>query len=136
MNISYLMWVIIAVICIYMLYYWLQLILNSNPYAVYPKEAVELIGSKFFNVILDVRTSEEWGNGHLPLAQHLPMGDLEYIENYIPDKQQRILVYCRTGLRAKIGAYKLIGRGYSNVKYLVGDWNELMLFHGKDSTNV
>jgi len=126
MNISYLMWAIIAIICIYMLYYWLQLILNSNPYAIYPKEAIELIGSEHYQIILDVRTNQEWNNGHLPLAQHLPMSNLDSVENYIPDKQKRILVYCRTGLRAKIAAYKLLEKGYYNVKYLVGDWNELM----------
>jgi rhodanese-related sulfurtransferase len=128
MNISYLMWAIIAIVCIYILYYWLQLILNSNPLAIYPKDAIELIGSEHFQIILDVRTDEEWQSGHLPLAQHLPMSSLDYVRTYIPDKQKIILVYCRTGLRAKIAAYKLLEMGYINVKYLVGDWNELMKY--------
>ena len=76
-------------------------------------------------VILDVRTPEEFAQKHIPGAVNVPneeIGDDEIEE--IPDKEQLILVYCRSGNRSKQASGKLAALGYTNVYEFGGinDW--------------
>ena len=67
-------------------------------------------------VILDVRTSEEFAEKHIPNAINIPnetIGTAEIPE--LPDKDQLILVYCRSGNRSKQASQKLADMGYTNV---------------------
>ena len=67
-------------------------------------------------VILDVRTSEEFAEKHIPNAINIPneaIGTAESPE--LPDKDQLILVYCRSGNRSKQASQKLADMGYTNV---------------------
>ena len=67
-------------------------------------------------VILDVRTSEEFAEKHIPNAINIPnetIGTAEIPE--LPDKNQLILVYCRSGNRSKQASQKLADMGYTNV---------------------
>ena len=67
-------------------------------------------------VILDVRTSEEFAEKHIPNAINIPnetIGTADIPE--LPDKDQLILVYCRSGNRSKQASEKLAALGYTNV---------------------
>ncbi|MCF0260843.1 MAG: lipoprotein [Erysipelotrichaceae bacterium] len=72
-------------------------------------------------ILVDVRTLEEYEQGHIPGAVNLP---LESIGTQDPEalknKDQLILVYCRSGNRSKQAAGKLAALGYSNVKEIGG----------------
>ena len=88
-------------------------------------EAIDLINRESSYVILDVRTYDEYQQGHIPGAIVVPnetIGTSEIPE--LPDKQQMILVYCRSGNRSRQAAAKLAKLGYSNVIEFGGiiDW--------------
>jgi sulfur-carrier protein adenylyltransferase/sulfurtransferase len=75
---------------------------------------------------IDVREQDEWQEGHLPGAIHIPRGYLESrIEAAAPDRAQPIVVYCAAGNRSAFGAKSLVELGYENVQSLEGgftDW--------------
>ena len=77
-------------------------------------------------LLLDVREQDEWQEGHLPHAIHVPRGNLESrIEALVPDKSREIVVYCAAGARSAFAAKSMIELGYDNVSSLVGgftDW--------------
>ena len=76
-------------------------------------------------VILDVREQYEYDEGHIPGAILIPYGEIEdCAEKELPDKDQLILVYCRSGRRSKIAAEELVKLGYTNVKEfgVIIDW--------------
>jgi sulfur-carrier protein adenylyltransferase/sulfurtransferase len=80
------------------------------------------------SVILDVRTDEEWREGHLPGAIHIDRGFLEMsIESHVQDRSQPILCYCAAGTRSLLAARTLNQMGYSDVTSLRGGiqgWSE------------
>jgi len=72
-----------------------------------------------------VREQDEYDSGHIPGAILIPYTEIENkAEEMIPDKDELILVYCRSGRRSKIAAESLIKLGYTNVKEFGGiiDW--------------
>jgi len=77
-------------------------------------------------VIVDVREQDEWDEGHIPGALHIPRGHLESrIERTAPDPAQRVLVYCSAGNRSAFAAKTLEDLGYEDVVSLAGgftDW--------------
>src|SRR5437867_2095968 len=76
-------------------------------------------------VLLDVREKEEWDEGHLPGAVHLPRGFLEpRIENTVPEKGKPIVVYCAGGVRSAFAAKSLQDLGYKNVVSMAGGYGE------------
>lgn len=88
-------------------------------------EAVSLMDTEEGYIILDVRTREEYENEHIPGAICIPnetIGAKEIPE--LPDKNQLILVYCRSGNRSKQAAEKLAALGYTNIVEFGGiiDW--------------
>ena len=88
-------------------------------------EAVAMMRDKRNYIILDVRTPEEYAEGHIPGAINVPneeIGTTEIAE--LPDKSQLILVYCRSGRRSKEASEKLVGLGYTNIVEFGGilDW--------------
>jgi sulfur-carrier protein adenylyltransferase/sulfurtransferase len=73
---------------------------------------------------LDVREPEEYEQGAIPGAIHLPRGQLEFqIEGKIPDKATPVVVYCAAGVRSAFAAKTLDDLGYSDVVSLVGGFN-------------
>ena len=67
-------------------------------------------------VFLDVREREEWDEGHIPGAVHIPRGWLESrIEQAVPDRSRRIVAYCASGNRSAFAAITLREMGYKNV---------------------
>ena len=76
-------------------------------------------------IILDVRTQEEYDQGHITGAIQISHEEIaEKAENVLTDKDQLILVYCRSGRRSKIAAEILVDLGYTNIKEFGGilDW--------------
>ena len=87
--------------------------------------AKELMDTQPNCVILDVRTQEEYDLGRIPGAILIPNEVIrEEAEATLTDKDQLILVYCRSGRRSKEAAQKLVDLGYTNVKEFGGiiDW--------------
>ena len=76
-------------------------------------------------ILLDVREREEYNAGHIPGAILIPYTELETrAEAELPQKDQLILVYCRSGRRSKIAAETLLALGYTNIREFGGiiDW--------------
>ena len=87
--------------------------------------AVALMEEETGYIILDVRTPEEFADRHIPGAINIPnetIGSAEIPE--LPDKDQLILVYCRSGNRSKQASEKLVALGYTNIVEFGGinDW--------------
>ena len=80
-----------------------------------PQEAKERMDAKKDVIILDVRTQEEYDSGHIKNAVCLPNEDIISEPDILPDKEQEILVYCRSGNRSKQAAQKLADMGYENI---------------------
>ena len=88
-------------------------------------EAKVLMDSESGYIIIDARTQEEYDQGHIPGAIMIPEYEIaNRAEKELPDKEQLILVYCRSGRRSKIAAEELVKLGYTNVKEFGGiiDW--------------
>ena len=89
------------------------------------EEAKVIINEEKGYIILDVRTPDEFAEKHIPNAINIPnesIGTEEIAE--LPDKEQKILVYCRSGNRSKQASEKLAKLGYTNVVEIGGinDW--------------
>ena len=79
-------------------------------------DALELMAEEKDYIILDVRTPEEFEERHIVGAINVPnetIGTEEIAE--LPDKDQMILVYCRSGNRSKDASQKLVELGYTNI---------------------
>ncbi|MGA8724939.1 MAG: molybdopterin-synthase adenylyltransferase MoeB [Acidimicrobiales bacterium] len=75
-------------------------------------------------VVLDVREPDEYEQGALPDAVHIPRGTLETsVEGRIPDKSSHVLVYCAGGVRSAFAAQTMQELGYSDVASVVGGFN-------------
>lgn len=88
-------------------------------------EAKALMDSESGYIIIDARTQEEYDEWHIPGAILIPEYEIaDRAEKELPDKDQLILVYCRSGRRSKIAAEELVKLGYTNVKEFGGiiDW--------------
>ena len=89
------------------------------------QEAKELMDTQTGYIILDTRTQEEYDQGHIPGAILIPYDEvLEKAEGILTEKDQLILVYCRSGRRSKIAANDLVKLGYTNIREFGGiiDW--------------
>jgi len=89
------------------------------------EEAKRIMDSEEGYIILDVRTQEEYDQGHIPGAVLIPNTEIEArAEEVLTDKDQLILVYCRSGRRSKLAAEALVELGYTNIKEFGGiiDW--------------
>ena len=89
------------------------------------QEAKEIMDTQTGYVILDTRTQEEYDEGHIPGAVVISHDEiLQKAESVLTDKDQLILVYCRSGRRSKLAAEDLVKLGYTNVKEFGGilDW--------------
>ena len=99
---------------------------HTNTYEqITPAEAKALMDSGEGYVILDVRTPEEFAAGHIAGAILIPDYEIrEKAESILTDKDQLILVYCRSGRRSKNAANELATLGYTNIKEFGGinDW--------------
>ena len=88
-------------------------------------EAVNMMAQESDYIILDVRRADEFAAGHIPNAINVAnesIGTDEIPE--LPDKDQLIMVYCRSGRRSKEASEKLVKLGYTNIVEFGGiiDW--------------
>ncbi|RHF38395.1 rhodanese-like domain-containing protein [Collinsella intestinalis] len=90
---------------------------NSSSYQQVDAEtAKELMDTEDDYVILDARTQAEYDEGHIPDAILIPHDTVATAaEDALPDKDQLILVYCRSGNRSKQASQTLVDLGYTNV---------------------
>ena len=89
------------------------------------EEAKQIMDKEEGFIILDVRTQEEYDQGHIPGAIVISHEEIaEKADEVLTDKDQLILVYCRSGRRSKIAAEALVELGYTNIKEFGGiiDW--------------
>lgn len=89
------------------------------------EQAKEIMDTEEGYIILDVRTQDEYDEGHIPGAILIPYTQMEArAEEELTDKNQLILVYCRSGRRSKIAAETLVELGYTNIREFGGiiDW--------------
>ena len=88
-------------------------------------EAIAIMNSQSGYIILDVRRVDEFSAGHIPGAINIPNESIGNEEiSALPDKDQLILVYCRSGNRSKQASEKLAALGYTNIVEFGGilDW--------------
>lgn len=98
---------------------------NQKYTSISAQEAKALMDNESNYIILDVRTMEEYNSGHIPNAILIPDYEIiEKAESILKDKNQLILVYCRSGRRSKNAAKDLASLGYTNIKEFGGiiDW--------------
>ena len=89
------------------------------------EEAKQIMDTEEGYIILDVREQDEYDAGHIPGAILIPYTQIaEKAEEVLTDKDQLILVYCRSGRRSKIAAEALVELGYTNIMEFGGiiDW--------------
>ena len=89
------------------------------------EEAVTMMEEETGYIIVDVRTAQEYSEKHIPGAINIPnetIGTEDIPE--LPDMEQLILVYCRSGNRSKQASEKLVKLGYTNIVEFGGinDW--------------
>ena len=81
-----------------------------------PEEAAAMMEEETDYIILDVRTQEEYETAHIPGAICIPNETIGTDDiPQLPDKDQLILVYCRSGNRSKQASEKLAKQGYTNI---------------------
>lgn len=86
-------------------------------------EAMKLMNTETGYIILDVRTPSEFSDGHIKGAINVPNETITISDSDIPalpDKNQLIFVYCRSGARSRQAAGKLFGMGYTNLREMGG----------------
>ena len=79
-------------------------------------DIVKIMNENKNYVIVDVRTPDEYKEGHIPNAINIPNETInETVYNKLKDKNQLILIYCRSGSRSRQAAYKMQKLGYTNL---------------------
>ena len=80
-------------------------------------EGLEIAKNNPDAIIVDVRRDDEYKTGHIPGAVLLTKETItaETAAKVLPDKNQMILIYCRSGRRSKIAAQTLLELGYTNL---------------------
>lgn len=75
--------------------------------------------------VVDVRTPQEYADGHVPGAVNIPNEDIGSAQpSQLSDKDEKLVVYCRTGVRSKQASDKLVAMGFTDVNDMGGivDW--------------
>jgi rhodanese-related sulfurtransferase len=123
MHITYIYISVLILIFIGVIYY---ISFTTPSYEISSKEARQNFKMGKYDYIIDVRTREEWNEGHLPNVINIPIGELvSELPKKIPDKNARILFVCKKGIRASgvvVIAHKL---DYNNVQAMIGNYREL-----------
>lgn len=105
--------------------FWLLSLLSFSAYSanvsdISPQQLLELASDSI--VIVDVRTPEEYQQGHVPNAINVPLSEI--VDNpaiLASSKEKSIVLYCRSGYRAGKAANALQKDGYENLRHLEGD---------------
>ncbi len=84
------------------------------------RAGVELFRSTENAVLLDVRTKEEYAQGHIEQSINLPLQKIEEAPSIISDRQTPVFVYCRSGARSETAVNRLKSMGYDNARNIGG----------------
>ena len=98
---------------------------NATYEQITAEQAKTIMDTEKDYVIIDARTEEEFAEGHIENAILIPEYEIkDRAQKELSDKEQLILVYCRSGRRSKIASEELVKLGYTNVKEFGGiiDW--------------
>ena len=90
------------------------------------RDAMNMMENESNYIILDVRTLEEYSEKHILGAINIPNETIDNKEiTELPDKEQLIFVYCRSGNRSKQASEKLVKLGYTNIIEMggIGNWS-------------
>ena len=71
-------------------------------------------------VLLDVRTPQEYGAGHIPGSQNIPLQSIDKVDAFIASKDTPLFIYCHSGARSSRAVKALARMGYANVKNIGG----------------
>lgn len=94
---------------------------SRNYISISQQEAMRRLAEETGYILLDVRRPDEFETGHIPGAILLPNEDIGFVEpTELPDKNQTIFLYCRSGNRSKMAAQKLSRLGYNNLVEIGG----------------
>lgn len=90
------------------------------------KDAKAMLNENKIDTILDVRSKEEYSNGHFPNSINLPYDSIneKNVSNF--SKNKNVLVYCRSGRRAKIAADKLSSLGFTSIYYIKDTYKSII----------
>jgi rhodanese-related sulfurtransferase len=76
-------------------------------------------------VLLDVRTAQEFEQGHIPNAVNISHTELEArLAELSGAKNKQVVIYCRSGRRAEVAKQVLLTNGFNQLDHLAGDFNE------------
>ena len=78
-------------------------------------------------VLLDVRTPQEYGEGHIPGSKNVPLQTLDKVRSVAENKDTELFVYCYSGARSRQATAMLQHMGYTNVQNIGG----IAAYHGK-----
>lgn len=97
------------------------------------KKLQEMMDKDKYAILLDVRSPQEFNEGHLSGAINIPLYDFKKKLNKLPNKESLIIIYCTSGHRSKQAKEKLEKMGYENVYHLKngldGMWTFCPLSH-------
>ena len=71
-------------------------------------------------VLLDVRTPQEYGEGHIPGSKNVPLQNLDKVRSVVENKDAELFVYCYSGARSRQATAMLQHMGYTNVQNIGG----------------
>ena len=71
-------------------------------------------------VLLDVRTPDEYRQGHIPGSKNVPLQSLDKVTGFVNNQDTPVFVYCHSGARSAQAVSVLEGMGYTNVKNIGG----------------
>jgi rhodanese-related sulfurtransferase len=118
-------WVVLVALVLFATLIYIATIYTRNPSRT-PQEARERIRATKYDVVIDVRTPEEWTQGHHSKAISIPIGEyVTKLPETVPNKDARILIICRKGIRSKAAALIAKDLGYTNVEWVSGLHNGL-----------
>ena len=97
---------------------------STGPASISPRELAELIRLERAPLILDVRSAEEYAEGHIPGALNIPHDQLgDRLSQIDAAENDEIVVHCKSGYRANVAEEILSEAGYSNLRDLDGHMN-------------
>lgn len=88
-------------------------------------EAAEILKSDKSIELIDVRSEEEYAEGHIKNSKNIPLDKMFIIDNKVPNKEAKLFVYCLSGARSRSACKYLVDNGYTNVTNIGGisSWN-------------
>ena len=83
-------------------------------------QGVEAYRQREGSVLLDVRTRQEYGEGHIPGSKNVPLQAIDKVEAIVENKDTALYVYCYSGARSRQAVGQLQHMGYTNVTNIGG----------------